>query len=226
MLEANAPAFNSRPISGRISSSSMEKPDTGKINKTRGLQSEVPLWVHAAGGLFAFALLVMAAVYGVSVVQADAIFPQYGPPPTVRVTMPQFVLTPGFPHVRRAAESSAVDPMDPAAPAFRGIASWYGSTFDGRLTASGRVYNMYAMTAATSELHTTLPLGTMVRVVNSRNGRSVVVHITDRGPLPKGRIIDLSYGAARKLKMVKAGVAHVRVQVLHWGSNRYHSEAG
>lgn len=204
-------------------------PDMGKFHKTRGLEREIPLSVHAAGGLFAFALFVMAAVYGVSVVQADAVFPQYGPPPTVRVTIPQFILTPGFPYVQQAAESSLADPpvgMDHDAPWFRGVASWYGPAFNGRLTASGRVYDMYAMTAATSEFRTTLPLGTLVRVVNSRNGRSVVVHITDRGPLPKGRIIDLSYGAARKLRMVKAGVAHVWVHVLRWGNNQYRSEAG
>lgn len=189
------------------------------------MEAEIPLWVHAAGGLLVFALFLVAAVYGVSLVQADAIFPQYGPPPTVRVTMPQFILTPGSPYVQRAAESSADDPMDGAAASFHGVASWYGPAFNGRLTASGHVYNMYAMTAATSESHITLPLGTKVRVVNSHNGRSVVVHITDRGPLPKGRIIDLSYGAARKLRMVKAGLAHVRLQVLRWGNDRYY-EAG
>jgi len=205
----------------------MEKPDTGKLNKTGSLEPAIPLWVHAAGGLLAFSLLIVAAVYGVSVVQADAIFPQDGPPPNVRVTMPQFIPSRGFPFpcMQQAAESSDVGPTDPAAAWFHGIASWYGPAFNGRVTASGRVYNMYAMTAATSEFHTTLPLGTEVRVVNSHNGRSVVVHITDRGPLPNGRIIDLSYGAARRLQMVKAGVAHVRLQVLHWGNDRY-DEAG
>lgn len=202
----------------------MEKPDSGKFNKTRSLKSELPLWVHAVGGLLAFSLLIVAAVYGVSVVQADAVFPQYGPPPTVRVTMPQFILAPSqWPRPQHAAAKSSA--VGQAAARFHGVASWYGPAFNGRLTASGRVYNMYAMTAATSEFHTTLPLGTEVRVVNSHNGRSVVVHITDRGPLPNGRIIDLSYGAARKLQMVKAGVAHVRLQVLHWGNDRY-DEAG
>jgi len=205
----------------------MEKPDSGKFNKTRSLESELPLWVHAVGGLLAFSLLIVVAVYGVSVVQADAVFPQYGPPSTVRVTMPQFILAPSqLPRLQQtAAKSPAVGPAAPAAAWFHGVASWYGPAFNGRLTASGRVYNMYDMTAATSEFHTTLPLGTEVRVVNSHNGRSVVVHITDRGPLPNGRIIDLSYGAARKLQMVKAGVAHVRLQVLHWGNDRY-DEAG
>ncbi len=80
---------------------------------------------------------------------------------------------------------------------------------------------MYDMTAATTMFHPVLPLGTVVRVTNSQNGRSVVVRITDRGPLPKGRVIDLSYGAARKLTMVQTGVSKVHLSVLHWGDNRY-----
>lgn len=106
---------------------------------------------------------------------------------------------------------------------FRGVASWYGPAFNGRLTASGEIYDMYAMTAATTESHPQLPLGTKVRVVNNHNGRSVVVRITDRGPLPRGRILDLSYGAAKKLAMVKPGIANVRVHVLRWGTDQYHA---
>lgn len=73
---------------------------------------------------------------------------------------------------------------------------------------------MYAMTAC----HPTLPFGTLVRVVNLKNGRSVVVRITDRGDLAKGRIIDLSYGAAQQLAMTTEGVAPVRLDVLARGS--------
>lgn len=91
-----------------------------------------------------------------------------------------------------------------------GIASWYGSVFNGRLTASGERFNMYAMTAC----HPTLPFGTKVRVINRANHKSVVVRITDRGELVKGRIIDLSYGAAKKLAMTKDGLAKVDLQVL------------
>lgn len=99
-----------------------------------------------------------------------------------------------------------------------GIASWYGGRFNGRLTASGERYDMYAMTAC----HPTLPFGTVVRVVNHRTKRSVVVRITDRGDLvDEGRIIDLSYGAAQKLAMTEAGLAKVDLEVLSLGRNHY-----
>lgn len=88
-----------------------------------------------------------------------------------------------------------------------GIASWYGKTFHGRATASGRKFNMYEMTAA----HTTLPTGTQVRVTNLENGRSVIVTITDRGPFSRKRIIDLSYAAAQHLGFVQQGTTKVRV---------------
>jgi len=95
----------------------------------------------------------------------------------------------------------------------RGMATWYGTVFNGRQTASGETYDMYAMTAC----HPTLPFGSLVRVVNLRNKRSVVVRITDRGDLAKGRIIDLSYGAAEKLAMTEAGLAPVVLEVLSLG---------
>jgi len=88
-----------------------------------------------------------------------------------------------------------------------GMASWYGKDFHGRKTANGQVYNMYGVSAA----HKTLPLGTRVRVTNLGNDRSVVLTINDRGPFVHGRVIDLSYGAARKLGTVEAGVAKVRI---------------
>ena len=95
-----------------------------------------------------------------------------------------------------------------------GVASWYGGVFNGRKTASGEVYDMYAMTAC----HPSLPFGSIVRVVNRSNHRSVVVRITDRGDLvEEGRIIDLSYGAAEKLGMTWAGLAKVDLQVLSLG---------
>jgi peptidoglycan lytic transglycosylase len=88
------------------------------------------------------------------------------------------------------------------------IASYYGPGFTGRRTASGESFNPAAMTAA----HRTLRFGTRVRVTNSRNGRSVVVRINDRGPFVKGRSIDLSSGAARAIGMSTTG--HVRMEVL------------
>ncbi len=91
-----------------------------------------------------------------------------------------------------------------------GIASWYGRDFHGRPTASGEIYNMYAMTAA----HRTLPLGTILRVTNLENRKKVKVTVNDRGPFVKGRIIDLSYGAAKRLGMVEKGTARVRIEVI------------
>lgn len=90
----------------------------------------------------------------------------------------------------------------------QGLASWYGSDFHGRRTASGERYNMYAMTAA----HKTLPLGTPVVVTSRANGRSIRVRVNDRGPFVAGRIIDLSYAAARKLGSAEAGVVPVTVE--------------
>lgn len=92
----------------------------------------------------------------------------------------------------------------------RGIASWYGPGFHGRTTASGERYNSNALTAA----HRSLPFGTKVKVTNLNNGRVVVVRINDRGPYAGRRIIDLSAAAARRLKMVKSGVAPVKIEIL------------
>ena len=89
----------------------------------------------------------------------------------------------------------------------RGLASWYGKKFHGRRTASGEVYNMYAMSAA----HPTLPIPSYARVRNPANGREVVVRINDRGPFHAGRIVDLSYTAALKLDLLR-GVAPVELQ--------------
>jgi peptidoglycan lytic transglycosylase len=91
-----------------------------------------------------------------------------------------------------------------------GEASWYGEPHHGRPTASGEVYDMYKLTAA----HRTLPLGTRVLVTNLNNGRAVEVRINDRGPSVDGRIIDLSYAAARELGGVSGGTIPVRIRVL------------
>jgi rare lipoprotein A len=91
-----------------------------------------------------------------------------------------------------------------------GLASWYGPGFHAETTASGEPYDMYAMTAA----HKTLPLPAYVRVTNLENGRSIVVRVNDRGPFVDGRIIDLSYTAAAKLDIVRAGTARVEMRVL------------
>ncbi len=99
-----------------------------------------------------------------------------------------------------------------------GVASWYGPGFHGKTTASGERYNMYAYTAA----HRILPMGTKVLVTNLENGRQVIVRINDRGPFVKGRIIDLSFAAARALGMHQKGTAWVRIQALSETSPKAH----
>ena len=89
-----------------------------------------------------------------------------------------------------------------------GTASWYGPGFTGNRTSSGEIYDLGDMTAA----HQTLPLGTRLVVTNLDNGRSIEVRVNDRGPFAKGRIIDLSYAAARELALVGPGTAQVRVE--------------
>jgi len=99
----------------------------------------------------------------------------------------------------------------------RGIASWYGPNFHGKYTSNGEVYNMYAFTAA----HKTLPMNTIVRVKNLNNGKSVVVRINDRGPFVRGRIIDLSYAAGKKIGLDKTGTAPVVIEVIGFKGKNY-----
>ena len=97
---------------------------------------------------------------------------------------------------------------------FKGMASWYGPGFNGRRTASGERFRQNELTAA----HKTLPFGTIVRVTNLQNARTVDVRINDRGPFVRGRIIDLSKGAAQRLRMINTGVVPVEVRVLRLGA--------
>lgn len=97
---------------------------------------------------------------------------------------------------------------------FSGNASWYGPDFHGKTTSNGETYNMYDMTAA----HKTLPMNTIVKVVNKKNGLSTVVRINDRGPFIATRIIDLSNSAARKIDMVADGTAPVSLEILGFES--------
>lgn len=91
-----------------------------------------------------------------------------------------------------------------------GEASWYGKKFHGRKTSNGETYDMYKISAA----HKTLPFDTYVKVINLKNNRHLVVRINDRGPFKKGRIIDLSYGAAKELDMIGPGVIPVKIIAL------------
>ena len=123
------------------------------------------------------------------------------------------------PHKKSSASPQTLQPLTLARIAsrrrvrwsVRGIASWYGSAFHGRRTASGERFNQYALTAA----HRTLQFGTRVKVTNLRNGRSVIVRINDRGPYVRGRIIDLSRGAARIIGLVRSGTGSVRIEILY-----------
>lgn len=92
----------------------------------------------------------------------------------------------------------------------RGVASWYGTKFHGRLTSNGEVYDLYKMTAA----HKTLPIPVYVRVTNLDNGRTVVVRVNDRGPFHGDRLIDLSYAAAVKLGYAEKGTARVEIELI------------
>jgi len=117
-----------------------------------------------------------------------------------------------------AVDLDTFDPpieVEPAAGAVirdlgNGVASYYGRRFHGRLTANGERFDMRAMTAA----HKTLPFGTMVRVTNRRNGRSVTVRINDRGPFIRGRTIDLSRGAAEQIGLIAHGHAPVGLELV------------
>jgi rare lipoprotein A len=91
-----------------------------------------------------------------------------------------------------------------------GVACWYGKQFHGRKTANGERFDMNKLTAA----HRTLPFGTVVEVTNLSNGKKVIVRINDRGPFTKGRIIDLSYAAAKEIGILQSGTARVRLRIV------------
>ena len=98
-----------------------------------------------------------------------------------------------------------------------GIASYYGREFHRKLTANGQRFNMYKVSAA----HKTLPLNTVARVTNLDNGKSLILRINDRGPYIEGRMLDCSYGAAKKLDFIKQGTAKVQVDIIEWGDGIY-----
>lgn len=187
------------------------------LRKTRNLRRRAPLWIGIVAGVSAVALVALVFLFTTRTVQADAGLSR---PTTAAPASPLAAsATPAFSAVRNPALPQA--PQTDAARQWKdhihGLASWYGGVFNGRRTASGEVYDMYSMTAC----HPTLPFGSIVRVVNRRNHRSVVVRITDRGDLVhEGRVIDLSYGAADKLGMTWAGIARVDLEVLSLGSPR------
>jgi rare lipoprotein A len=169
-----------------------------------GLNAPLRIWLLA--GVSSLVLAIVVMMFTARTVQADALLPQ--PSASVSPSVPAVLSTaaPGSLTTKRtiAAERAAM---------LRGIATWYGDMFNGRKTASGETFDMHAMTAC----HPTLPFGSLVKVVNLNNKRSVIVRITDRGDLAKGRIIDLSQAAAEKLAMTEAGLAPVVLQVISRG---------
>lgn len=185
-----------------------------RIWKTRKLKRRAPLWIYLAAGVSAAAIVTLIVLVSTRTVHADARLPR---PANLAPTAQAAV----SPTPASMADQEAVFSQKGPTPEARqwkdklhGVASWYGGVFNGRKTASGEVFDMYAMTAC----HPTLPFGSIVRVVNRSNHRSVIVRITDRGDLvEERRIIDLSYGAAEKLGMTWAGLAKVDLEVLSLG---------
>ncbi len=176
-----------------------------------------PVPVYVLAGASSLALSAFLALVVTRTVFADALLFGAKPAQTASVIqLPQAVAgaTPrSLALVQRSQSMPALKGLEKLYR-LHGLASWYGDMFDGRMTASGEPFDMYAMTAC----HPTLPFGSLVRVINRRNHRSVVVRITDRGDLvDEGRVIDLSYGAAEKLAMVDSGLAPVDLQVLSLG---------
>jgi rare lipoprotein A len=124
-------------------------------------------------------------------------------------------LTPSLEAPLVAKASQPIKPLK----VWYGESSWYGPKFEGRTTASGESYDMTASTAA----HATLPFGSIVRLINTRTGRSAVVRINDRGPYVGGRELDVSYQVAEKLGIIDRGVVRLRIELLqvpHGGAQR------
>jgi len=172
--------------------------------KSDNLNAKTPVRDYVLAGASSVALAAVVVLLSTRTVQADVRLFRQTPAPVAAPPAP-------------STASAPVDPL-PAAHAWKdalhGTASWYGGVFNGRKTASGERFDMYAMTAC----HPTLPFGSLVRVVDRANKRSVVVRITDRGNLEsQDRIIDLSYGAAKRLAITKSGLAKVDLEVLSLG---------
>ena len=173
-----------------------------RISSNANSKSSLRIWLVAGVSSAALAAGVLAV--STRTVLADVRFSRSAA--TAPLAGPTASTTPALITPRKPLETETIH-------ALHGLASWYGGVFNGRRTASGERFDMYAMTAC----HPTLPFGSLVRVVNLNNGRSVVVRITDRGYLYEGRVLDLSYGAAQRLAMTKPGLVPVQMQVLSLG---------
>jgi rare lipoprotein A len=154
----------------------------------------VQFWLMAAASFIALSGVVLTVP--ARTVEADAVLSR--PPATAPPAAPVLSATP------------IVKPQKAPGKLMHGFASWYGGVFNGRQTANGETFDQNEMTAC----HPTLPFGTKVKVENTRNHKSVIVRITDRGLLYGRRVIDLSYAAAAKIGMTEVGVAPVTIQVI------------
>ena len=114
-------------------------------------------------------------------------------------------------------ETPKLSKTNKAKKVFTGLSSYYGKDFHGKLTANGEIFDMYGLTAA----HKTIPLNTIVRITNLDNDKSLILRINDRGPYVGDRILDCSYGAAKKLGFVNDGVTEVKIEVIEWGDDVY-----
>jgi rare lipoprotein A len=176
--------------------------------KTRNTSLKTPLGICLLAGASSVALAAVVITLSTPPVHADARLPR--PASTVPPGPPSLSATPNSLAPLKSAGKPRTDVL-------RGIASWYGSVLNGHRTASGERFDMFAMTAC----HPTLPFGTLVRVVDLANKKSVVVRINDRGILDEGRIIDLSYAAASELNITKSGLAPVALEVVSLGKPRH-----
>ena len=118
---------------------------------------------------------------------------------------------------KQKANSNKKKTFDKSKMVYKGISSFYGPKFHGKLTANGEIFDMYGVTAA----HKEFPFNTVVRVTNEKNGKSLIIRINDRGPYVAGRILDCSFGAAKKLGFVGDGTAPVKIEILEWGDGEY-----
>jgi len=127
----------------------------------------------------------------------------------VAAPIPTAPKAPTLPKVSQPSKTSGSARASRKAPYQIGVASWYGKQFHGKTTANGEPFDMFELTAA----HRKLPMGTYVKVTNLRNGKWIVVRVNDRGPYVNGRIIDVSYGAARMLGFYN-GIERVRLDLI------------
>jgi rare lipoprotein A len=186
--------------------------------KTHNTSIKAPLGLAILAGVATGTLVAMITTVNTPAVHADAeisrpaiVVPAQTTTPAVAAGKP----TPAFAVALKAAPEPVAKKH---LQILHGLASWYGGVFNGRKTASGEKFNMHELTAC----HPTLPFGSLVRVINRSNKRSVVVRINDRGDLGaegRVRVIDLSWAAAEKLAMTTVGVAKVDVEVLSLGAS-------